>query len=118
MRYSDGIVIMAYRNTTAGVTRAAEEILRHADAPARRVVVAVETSCREPAETTMCGATAAELEGALAEIRGRLGGFPSFAGLAVHAYDDWRYPVVGRPPISDMTPPLVGWSRRGEPTGR
>ena len=94
LRYSDGVVIMAYRSTAAGVAQAAEEVLRHADAIGCRVVVALETSCREPPETTMCGASAAALDDALAEVRSRLGRFPSLAGLAVHQYDDWRQATV------------------------
>ena len=91
LRYGDGVVIMAYRNSVGGVIRAAEEVLRHADdTEACRLVVAVETSCSEPADTTMCGTSAIALEGELAEIRNRLRQFRSFAGLAVHQYDNWR----------------------------
>jgi hypothetical protein len=94
LRHADGVVIMAYRSNVADVARTAQEVLEH-DTAACRVVVAVETSCREPAETTMCGTSAPALDGALGEIRNRLGRFPSFGGLAVHQYDDW--PRADRP---------------------
>jgi hypothetical protein len=79
---SDGIVIMAYRNTATGVAEKAASLLIDAATQNRLAVVAIETGCREPPATTWCGT-------ALDEIHGRLAPFGSLAGLAVHSYDDW-----------------------------
>lgn len=90
LRSSDGIVIMAYRNTAAGIVDKATDLLRDPYARARSVVVAMETSCREEPVTTLCGITAAGLDAAMGEIGGRLRSFDAFAGLAVHPYEGWR----------------------------
>ncbi len=90
LRSSDGIIIMAYRNTAPGIVEKATDLLRDPYARARSVVVAMETSCREVPMTTLCGVTAARLDSAFGEIRGRLGSFDAFAGLAVHPYEGWR----------------------------
>jgi hypothetical protein len=87
---SDGIVIMAYRNTVGGIVEKATDLLRDSDAKARSVVVAVETGCREEPVTTLCGISATALDAARVEIRKRLGSFDAFAGLAVHPYEGWR----------------------------
>jgi hypothetical protein len=91
---SDGIVIMAYRNTVTGIVEKATDLLRDSDAKPRSVVVAVETGCREEPVTTLCGISATALDSARVEIRKRLGSFGAFAGLAVHPYEGWR----GLPP--------------------
>jgi hypothetical protein len=96
VRSSDGIVIMAYRSTAAGVAEKASELLHDPEARPRSVVVALETSCGEPPPTTMCGASAAAIDSALGEIRDRLGGVEAFGGLAVHHYDPWRDLPRGR----------------------
>jgi hypothetical protein len=87
---SDGLVIMAYRNTVAGIVEKATDLLRDSDAKTRSVVVAMETGCREEPVTTLCGISATALEAARVEIRKRLGSFDAFAGLAVHPYEGWR----------------------------
>jgi len=86
---SDGIVIMAYRNTVAGVVEKAASLLRDAATQNRLAVVAIETGCREPPATTWCGTSAPVLASALDAIHGRLEASGAFAGLAVHSYDDW-----------------------------
>jgi hypothetical protein len=90
LRSSDGIVIMAYRNTAVGIVDKATDLLREPLARTRSVVVALETGCREEPATTLCGITAAGLDAAMAEIGGRLRSFDAFAGLAVHPYEGWR----------------------------
>jgi hypothetical protein len=90
VRSSDGIVVMAYRNTVAEIADKATSLLHEPEARARSVVVALETSCSEPPATTMCGASGATLDSALDELRVRLGGSDAFAGLAVHHYEVWR----------------------------
>jgi hypothetical protein len=87
---SDGIVIMAYRNTVTGIVEKATDLLRDSDAKTRSVVVAMETGCREEPVTTLCGISATTLDSARVEIRKRLGSFDAFAGLAVHPYEGWR----------------------------
>jgi hypothetical protein len=90
VRSSDGIVIMAYRNTAAGIVDKATDLLRDPYARARSIVVAVETSCREVPVTTLCGISAAGLDSAMGEMGERLRTFDAFAGLAVHPYEGWR----------------------------
>jgi hypothetical protein len=89
VRSSDGIVIMAYRSTAAGIVDKATDLLRDPYARARSVVVAMETSCREAPVTTLCGMTGAGLDSAMGEIGRRLRSFDAFAGLAVHPYEGW-----------------------------
>jgi hypothetical protein len=92
---ADGVVVMAYRTTPAGVTRASEELLGHAHERGRPVVVALEIGCAVSKDATLCGITLPELRGALDEIRAALKRFDSFAGLAVHAYAAWH--ALARP---------------------
>jgi sugar phosphate isomerase/epimerase len=87
---ADGVVVMAYRNTAAGVAGAAEELLGHAHERGRPVVVALEIGCAVSDDSTLCGVTQTSLRGALDEIRAQLQRFDAFAGLAVHAYATWR----------------------------
>jgi hypothetical protein len=87
---SDGIVIMAYRNTVSGIVEKATDLLRDSGAKARSVVVAMETGCREEPVTTLCGISAPALDAARVEIRTRLGSFDAFSGVAVHPYEGWR----------------------------
>jgi nucleotide-binding universal stress UspA family protein len=94
---ADGVVVMAYRSTVAGVTRSAEELLMHARERRRPVVVALEIGCAVSQESTLCGVTLPELRGALEASRAELERFDSFGGLAVHAYAAWRSLVQARP---------------------
>jgi hypothetical protein len=88
--YVDGIVVMAYRDTPAGVVKAAERVLDHAAPAGRPVVVAIEINCAQPAGVALCLASQAQLGQALAELRARLDQFATFSGLAVHQYAYWR----------------------------
>lgn len=87
---ADGIVVMAYRDTLTRVVRAAQALLEHANAVGRPVVVAIETSCRQPPEITFCSASQRELESALTAIQANLSRFRVFSGIAVHQYAYWR----------------------------
>jgi hypothetical protein len=110
VRSSDGIVVMAYRSSAADVAGKAMSFLGDADAKARSVVVALETSCREPAPTTFCGVSAAKLDSGLADVHDRLASFATFGGLAVHPYEGWRAIGAG----SSSTEPR---SAREDPEG-
>jgi hypothetical protein len=94
---ADGVVVMAYRSTVAGVARSAEEVLTHARERRRPVVVALEIGCAVSEESTLCGVTLPQLRGALEASRAELERFDSFEGLAVHAYVAWRSLVQASP---------------------
>jgi hypothetical protein len=88
-RASDELVVMAYRSNASAVADKATPLLRLPEARPRSILVAVETSCREPAQTTLCGVSSAELDATLAQVGARLGGEQAFGGLAVHDYPGW-----------------------------
>jgi hypothetical protein len=110
MRSSDGIVVMAYRSSAIDVAGKAMSFLGDADAKPRSVVVALETSCREPPSTTLCGASAVKLDSELEDVQARLVSFGALGGLAVHPYEGWRTIAAG----SSSTEPR---SARADPEG-
>lgn len=87
---SDGLVIMAYRNSVSRIVGKAMDLLRDSGAKTRSVVVAMETGCREEPVTTLCGISAPALDAARVEIPRRLSSFDAFAGVAIHPYEGWR----------------------------
>lgn len=87
---SDGVVVMAYRNSVTDVVSVATGTLQHAAEVRKPVVVAIETKCVEPSYVSFCGASSASFEETLPRLTSSLRRFPSFAGVAVHHYPSWR----------------------------
>jgi hypothetical protein len=85
----EGLIVMAYRSSSVSSASKAEGILGHAEIAGRPVVVGVELQCSVASVSTWCGASSAEVDSGLRDLRGRVGRFGSFAGLAVHDYAAW-----------------------------
>jgi hypothetical protein len=90
----DQTTLLAYRDTADGANGIADVVkneLDEADQLGKPVVVAVNTKA-DPDErkTSFAAAGPAEMRRQLELLTEQVGGHPSFAGTAIHDYQDWR----------------------------
>lgn len=83
---TDGVTIMAYRDSAEEVVAVARREVRIAGGLGRRATVGVETGDYDPPSITFFEEGRAALAVALAAIDARLGARPGFGGTAVHHY--------------------------------
>ena len=90
--HSDGIVIMAYRDTAEGddgIIQLARNEANLAALKGRKLVIGVEPSPTESDKVSFAEEGSAHLEIELASVRARYGPMATFAGTPVHDFDSY-----------------------------
>ncbi|RZS89863.1 hypothetical protein EV189_1639 [Motilibacter rhizosphaerae] len=85
----DGVVVMSYRTTAAGVLAVGAATLAAAASAGKPARLALETNATGEGGTSLAGRSAAELAGIAAAVDAGAAGSAAYAGIAVEDYRGW-----------------------------
>lgn len=91
------VVIMDYKDNASDIINGAQDEINYANAAGKKVYVGVETTHPTdtvdfPPSTTFYEEGNAAMETALGQVNTSLGGYTSYAGIAIHYYEDLNGP--------------------------